>query len=94
MADSEGGGLVVYNGRTSKMCRVESDSMKIPPDPTIVIQNQTYYFSDTIHGMTIIGRSKYFSRLFIMLITLYSRCLRILILTSDSIDLFASIISQ
>lgn len=60
MADVEGAGLVVYNGRTSKMCRVESDFMKSPTDPNFVIANQSYYFPDTIYGLAIVDRGKYF----------------------------------
>lgn len=63
MADVEGAGLIVYNGRTSKMCRVESDLMKMPPDPTFELTNETYLLADTIHGLAIIDTDLYYARL-------------------------------
>jgi len=58
MTDVEGGGLVVYNARTSKLCRLESDFMKAT-NFSIIVGDQTYPFNDTIHSLTIIDKSKY-----------------------------------
>lgn len=58
MGDTEGDGLVVYNGHTSKLCRIESDFMK-STNPDFVIANQSYPLLDGLYGLTIIGRGKY-----------------------------------
>ncbi|XP_011706116.1 PREDICTED: major royal jelly protein 1-like, partial [Wasmannia auropunctata] len=55
MADVGGAGLIIHNGRTSKLCRVESDYMK-PTEPDFVLANKRYRFGDTIYGLTLIGR--------------------------------------
>ncbi|XP_011684683.1 PREDICTED: major royal jelly protein 1-like [Wasmannia auropunctata] len=62
MADVEGAGLIVHNGRTSKLCRVESDYMK-PTEPDFVLANKRYSFGDTIYGLTLIGRDLYYAAL-------------------------------
>lgn len=55
----EGGGIVVYNGYTSKLCRIDSDFMK-STNEDIVLANHRYPNRDTIYGITIIGEGKYF----------------------------------
>ncbi|XP_028045780.1 major royal jelly protein 1 [Monomorium pharaonis] len=62
-ADVEGAGLVMYNGPTSKMCRIESDFMKQAVDPYFIIANQSYLLPDTIYGLAIIGRDLYYATL-------------------------------
>ncbi|KAL0117137.1 hypothetical protein PUN28_010168 [Cardiocondyla obscurior] len=62
MGDTEGAGLVVYNARNENLCRIESDFMK-PTSWTIVVENQTYPFGDTMYGLTIIGDDLYYAAL-------------------------------
>ncbi|XP_011880237.1 PREDICTED: major royal jelly protein 1-like [Vollenhovia emeryi] len=62
MGDVEGAGIVVYNARTSKMCRVESDFMKAT-DIHMVIDDLSIPFNDTIFGLTIIGENLYYAAL-------------------------------
>ncbi|XP_018406493.1 PREDICTED: major royal jelly protein 1-like [Cyphomyrmex costatus] len=59
IGDVEGGGLVVYNGYTSKLCRVESDFMKSTHE-AIVLTNERYPNDDTVYGMTIIDEDLYY----------------------------------
>lgn len=59
MGDVVGVGLIVYNARTSRLCRVESDFMK-PTQPDFEIANHHYRLGDIIYGVTIIGTGKYF----------------------------------
>lgn len=58
MTDAEGAGLVVYNARTSKLCRIESDFMKAT-NFSIIMEESSYPFNDTIHGLALIDRCKY-----------------------------------
>ncbi|XP_011880236.1 PREDICTED: major royal jelly protein 3-like [Vollenhovia emeryi] len=62
MGDVEGAGLVVYNGRTAKMCRIESDFMK-PTNNGFVLDNVSYPLTDTIYGLALIGESLYYAAL-------------------------------
>jgi len=58
MGDVEGTGLIIYNGYTSKLCRVESDFMK-PTDVDVLVANKRYPITDSTYGITTIGEGKY-----------------------------------
>ncbi|XP_025992716.1 major royal jelly protein 1 [Solenopsis invicta] len=60
--DLDRGGLVVYNARSSKMCRIENEFMK-NANPNFVIANQSYHLSGNIYGMTIIGKDLYYANI-------------------------------
>lgn len=60
-ADTKSFGLMIYNARTSKICRTESDFMK-NSNFGFIFQNKNYSFEGiTIgtYGLTIIGKGKY-----------------------------------
>ncbi|KAL6265637.1 hypothetical protein P5V15_002431 [Pogonomyrmex californicus] len=50
IGSTEGYGLVVYNGHTSKLCRVVSDFMK-PTDLFFTIANERYLLDDSIYDL-------------------------------------------
>ncbi|XP_012063001.1 PREDICTED: major royal jelly protein 1-like [Atta cephalotes] len=59
MGDVEGTGLIIYNGYTSKLCRVESDFMK-PTDVDVLVANKRYPITDSTYGITTIGEDLYY----------------------------------
>nr|XP_012227139.1 PREDICTED: major royal jelly protein 1-like [Linepithema humile] len=62
MTDTEGYGLVVYNAKTSKLCRIESDFM-IPTDVGFVIEGQSFIMADGIFSLTLINEDLYYTAL-------------------------------
>lgn len=63
VADTKSFGLMIYNARTSKICRTESDFMKIS-NFSFMFENKNYSFEGiTIgtYGLTIIGKELYYT---------------------------------
>ncbi|KAL0131474.1 hypothetical protein PUN28_002774 [Cardiocondyla obscurior] len=60
MADIEGYGLAIYNGKD--FCRVESDFMNAT-NPNFTINDQSFYLEDGILGLTIINENLFYSSL-------------------------------